>query len=554
MREKREIVRLALPYLVLVLVVVGAMAILIGQTLKAAGDEYASVLADNVRYHVGGLDDAVSNVDEMLQAQAAGNVDLIAMAWNRDPDTFMLYKYRVWKDFSRRIYQSPVVGCYFFYTVGCDDYLQAVQGETDYAFRQAAGEAVAEAACAGTLKPGWQTLQVDGNFLLVRTLSMSNMIMGYWVRASALLSDLPVTASDVEYSLINEEGQLLSKSRDGKMLTSTDDDSGFVTRCSVNSATGQFRITVAVETMSMLHQMSFRDKAAIVICFLVIMACILWTLVSYLHMLRPMERLVQTMKRISGGCRDARVEVSQGTTREIALLCNTFNSMMDQMDDLQIRNYEQQLRLKNSELERLKLQINPHFFINSLNGIRSYAMQRNYQAITEMVVYMADYFRFVLRPSVMVVPLYQELEHTYNYIRIQQFRFADRLQYAVDVPPSIEQAMVPILILHTFVDNAVKYAMESEQPSIRVSGCMTSEELISLSVEDNGDGFSEESLNKLNQAECMTDVQGNHVGIWNLRERMDEFFAGKASMRFENRVEGGGRITLIFPYISRRVE
>ena len=104
-------------------------------------------------------------------------------------------------------------------------------------------------------------------------------------------------------------------------------------------------------------------------------------------------------------------------------MTDTFNTMMDEIHKLKINVYEEQLATQRSELKHLQLQINPHFLFNSLNIVYHLASVKNLALIQEMILCLVQYFRFMFRSNSHFVSLSDELDHTRNYLTIQQMRF-----------------------------------------------------------------------------------------------------------------------------------
>lgn len=74
-----------------------------------------------------------------------------------------------------------------------------------------------------------------------------------------------------------------------------------------------------------------------------------------------------------------------------------FNRMADQIKKLKIDVYEEQLNKQRAELKHLQLQINPHFFLNSLNIIYSFTFTGQYDLIQKMSLYLMRYFAICLK-------------------------------------------------------------------------------------------------------------------------------------------------------------
>lgn len=557
MHSKRSTLRLVVPAAVVLLVVVVILIVFITQTVRSAQEDYSQVLEEQVRNHVRELDDAISNTDAIFQASAANNVNLVGMGWGADENAnmYMISKYNTWACFRQIMYRTPVTDAYFFYSPLKDDYMEVYHGDMPYAWRSTAKEANAQRIREGDVTTGWELQWVNGECLLMRVLEMQNMRMGYWVRVKKMLGSLPQAYREEFCMIRSGDGELLCCMHNDKEISAVEFDHIRAQRSKISakSSTGEFEIVVTTRETGIWNRMSTERKLMLIGCAIALMMGVWASVICYLRVVRPMLHLVSIMKRIGQGETTLRARTGKFRIYEDALLCRSFNRMMDQLDELRARNEMQQIRLKNSEMERLKLQISPHLFINALNDISSYAMLRNTRAINDMVLYLGDYLRFVLRCNSMLVPLEKELEHTRNYIRIQQLRYADRLKYSVSVPENIMDGLVPILLVHTFVDNAVRYAMVNTEAHIQVVARRNGEN-IRLIIEDNGCGFSPDMMERLNHGEKIMDARGNHVGIRNLRERLDEFCGGKAQIFFANRLEGGAHVEVTIPYVRMTQE
>src|SRR5690606_33314794 len=127
-------------------------------------------------------------------------------------------------------------------------------------------------------------------------------------------------------------------------------------------------------------------------------------------------------------------------------------AMMDEIQRLRVNVYEEQLNKQREELQRLQLQVNPHFFLNSLNIVYNLAKVKNFNLIMEMTSALIQYFRFLFRSNTSFVKLKDELEHTRNYMNIQTLRFPEKLYCNVDAPIYLNDVPVPPLIIQSFVE------------------------------------------------------------------------------------------------------
>ena len=127
--------------------------------------------------------------------------------------------------------------------------------------------------------------------------------------------------------------------------------------------------------------------------------------------------------------------------------------------------------LKESELEMLKSQINPHFIFNSLNSIASLTITAPNQA-REMVVKLSDFLRYSLgKENHQLNTVEEEIANLMLYLEIEKVRFGDRLNVLADIDKSLWHLTLPNLILQPLIENSVKHGIyESlENVTIRVT-------------------------------------------------------------------------------------
>ncbi len=128
------------------------------------------------------------------------------------------------------------------------------------------------------------------------------------------------------------------------------------------------------------------------------------------------------------------------------------------------------LRAKQAELETLQARVHPHFLFNTLNSAAALVHARPDDA-ERVLLDMADLFRAALAAPGWV-PLRQELELTRRYLRIEQLRFAERLEVSWDIPAALESnpvLQVPLLSIQPLVENAIIHGVEPSRERSNVS-------------------------------------------------------------------------------------
>ena len=128
------------------------------------------------------------------------------------------------------------------------------------------------------------------------------------------------------------------------------------------------------------------------------------------------------------------------------------------LDSLEKQSLEQQL-------EYLKYQINPHFFMNTLNNIHA-LVDIDPEKAKETILELSKMMRFVLyEGNKKGVPLDREVAFLQNYITLMKLRYTDKVRISVSLPPSLPNKEIPPLMFITFVENAFKHGVSYRQAS-----------------------------------------------------------------------------------------
>lgn len=284
--------------------------------------------------------------------------------------------------------------------------------------------------------------------------------------------------------------------------------------------------------------------AAVIVLPILLLAMQHWVL-------GPVAQLNRAIETVEGGDLDYRIpEKEQGT--EFNRINRSFNHMMDQVEELKISVYEEQLKAQKIKLGFLAQQIKPHFILNTLNILYSYE-QEEFPLIQRMIVYLSRYFRYVINANQDFVTLGQEMEHLRNYFEIQQARYVRTFEATVDYDPDLANCLIPPLLLQSFAENAIKYALLPDRiVQIRVTAEKT-ETGMRLTVTDDGRGISSEMLERIEQFRRDRVFRRDlGVGVQNAIDRVELLYSGQGSVMLAARDGGGTLVTIDLPALHRR--
>lgn len=130
------------------------------------------------------------------------------------------------------------------------------------------------------------------------------------------------------------------------------------------------------------------------------------------------------------------------------------------------RAFEAESLATKNELKLLQAQISPHFLFNALNTVL--ACKNDPDAIETVTHALANYLRFLLRPSDTLEPIGRELDALEEYLTIQSFRFGDRLTCRIDCAADIRGIPVIPMMIQPLVENALKHGAAGEDRPLSV--------------------------------------------------------------------------------------
>ncbi|ASA22008.1 sensor histidine kinase [Paenibacillus donghaensis] len=170
-----------------------------------------------------------------------------------------------------------------------------------------------------------------------------------------------------------------------------------------------------------------------------------------------------------------------------------FKDLARQIRTFKIAMYEQELEKQSIQLDFMKQQIKPHFFLNCLTSIYSMAQIQMYEEIEQMAMATSKYFRYIFQGSEDFVLLADEIEHVRIYLDIQKSRYRDVFIYHIEQEGLAGDMRIPPLVLQTFIENSIKYAISrASEVQIKLTvnrRHMEDEAMTVVHISDTGPGF-----------------------------------------------------------------
>ena len=206
---------------------------------------------------------------------------------------------------------------------------------------------------------------------------------------------------------------------------------------------------------------------------------------------------------------------------------------------------EAELNRTLNELKALQLQINPHFFFNTLQSIDSEIIRRegfDSQAST-LVHYLSDILRYCLEDSAGKVPLEKEIEISRTYFRIEQFNFPGQAILLWDYPEEIGHFPVFRLLLQPLIENSLRHGVPDAEGQLIVRIKIYERDgILRFHILDTGYGMDREKLLQLRASLDGAEGRPGHIGLRNTNKRLLLNYPGSSGLTI---ISSRGRGTCI---------
>jgi two-component system LytT family sensor kinase len=196
-------------------------------------------------------------------------------------------------------------------------------------------------------------------------------------------------------------------------------------------------------------------------------------------------------------------------------------------------------QLYGSQLNALRLQLQPHFLFNTLNTISS-LMEFDTKGAQKIVSKLGSLLRGVLdKDKRNFIPLREELAFIKSYLDIEQVRFNDRLELRYNIDEQALDALVPSLILQPLVENAIKhgFAHKTGKGLIEVAAIRQGDQ-VNLQIRDDGEGSNYDTDQLLSPG----------IGLKNVQDRLNLLYPQMSRMEIITSPGKGFEVNITIPY------
>ena len=288
-------------------------------------------------------------------------------------------------------------------------------------------------------------------------------------------------------------------------------------------------------------------QIVVILSIISVLVCLLVASRMSEYFSKPIAALSSAMKRFRKGDFDTKIELERDD--EFEQLATGFNKMTSQLKTTMEERVEAERNVNETRIKMMQAQLNPHFLYNTLDTIKWVAKAHGVNEVATLSSSLAGILRTGISEK-QFCKLSNELELVQNYCDIQKIRFDDKFDITIDVPEDVMNAVIPKLILQPIVENAIIHGMEEMDDGhiyvAAVHDTANGNNLLKISVQDNGKGISDEMLNALNNDDVET-LKG-HLGLNNVNTIIRLYYGKEYGVMAFRPSEGGTVMIVTLPY------
>lgn len=319
---------------------------------------------------------------------------------------------------------------------------------------------------------------------------------------------------------LGAESFVFGEAKQQLLLTSEVTQTGHRIIYSIPLSNLWYLISVTETGTAIQNQMA----TSITLYIVALLLCIALTIsVSYIiskRFMRPINQLIGYMQEVEHGNLHSRAVIN--THDEFETLANSYNKMIQRVEDLMRQIIFEQEQKRESDIQMLQAQINPHFLYNTLASIRYMIYTNPPQDIDKILIALSRFLKYVLSNAEDVyVTLDREFEQMENYITIQQFGFDVPLQYKLDIEPHLGHCLVVKMLFQPLIENAILHGLKLNKtdPILHIQVTSVANDKIQIKISDNGAGFDASTLSH-HSSETNSAKPSHHLGVSNVHKRL----------------------------------
>ncbi|HEX2945520.1 MAG TPA: sensor histidine kinase [Clostridia bacterium] len=260
------------------------------------------------------------------------------------------------------------------------------------------------------------------------------------------------------------------------------------------------------------------------------------------HMLRLREGQFDLIEMYEG-----KDEIG-GVIRNFNIMAEKINALINDVYKLEIQKRDLELERVRAELNYLQSQMNPHFLFNTLNALVADCSKQNYEAVSQVLNYLAKPLRRLTSWKDDIVMIEEEIAFTEMYLKIEKYRFREKFFYNLEVDDEAKKYRIPKMSLQPLAENACKHGIQDIKGAGIVSITIAiADGQLRVSVEDNGKGMEGTKLDEVMRNIREEGEPGYNIGIRNVYRRLKLYYGDGVTFNVESRLDYGTCVSFTIP-------
>lgn len=263
-------------------------------------------------------------------------------------------------------------------------------------------------------------------------------------------------------------------------------------------------------------------------------------------LMTPLQKLAFFVRKYEPGNRVPETP-RRGSNDEVSVLIASTYDMARRLNSLIMYKYQMEIKQKESQLQLLYQQINPHLLYNTLESIYWKSSLEGNLESAEMIKELSKLMKISLSRGRELITLEEELEHASAYIKLQQHRYDYVFAVIWNIAPETKSNLIPKITLQPLIENAIIHGVKNmdEDGEIIITSVLQNDRIL-ITIEDNGyKQVDYKAIDHVLNDESPNPVSG--YGIRNINQRVHLHFGPDYGISYGPRAGGGTVVTVTLP-------
>ena len=262
-----------------------------------------------------------------------------------------------------------------------------------------------------------------------------------------------------------------------------------------------------------------------------------------------LKKMMRGIEKIKNGCLNTRFNI-ENEDDELDMIAIRIDEMSENLQDNINKNYIAQVKQKQAEMNALQAQINPHFLFNTLEVIRMCALASKNTEVAQMIYNLASMFRYSTYNNGSLVKLSDEVKHCKMYLDLCSTRYRGMFKYEINIDEKYFDYLIPKFTMQPILENSINHGIRKDSFDNLIDITLfNSENELTIIIEDNGKGITEEDLNSI-KLNLKKDLQkASSIGLMNINNRLKLNFGDEYGININSIVDKGTCVEIKIPIL-----